>query len=288
MHTVTLTAPRAVIESVSDMLTRLDPSPAEAVDAREETRTHWKLDAYCADEAAARTCADLIEAEFPGLEAGVKALEDRDWVALSLEGLPAVKAGPFIVAGAHELARAHAGRIPVWIEAGPAFGTGHHGTTAGCLEAYSRLMRRGTPNTVLDIGTGSGVLAIAALKSGAKRALGTEIDAPSLVVAKENAYNNRVGRRLSLSLANGVRGGQVRAGAPYDLVFANILAGPLIRLSADIPGVMALGGHLILSGLLTPQEPLVRAAYRGRGLIEVDRIRMNGWSTLVYQTPDRG
>jgi ribosomal protein L11 methyltransferase len=202
---------------------------------------------------------------------------------MSLAGLPAVHAGPFVVAGAHELRRMSGGRIPVWIEAGPAFGTGHHGTTKGCLEALARLARRKSLGRVLDIGTGSAVLAIAALKAGATWALASDIDRPSIVIARENAKNNMSGPRLKLMVATGANHTAIRGQAPFDLVMANILARPLVRLSADIAAMVRPGGHVILSGLLTHQEPQVRAAYTGRGLNLVERTRLNGWSTLVYR-----
>ncbi|MDZ4762736.1 MAG: 50S ribosomal protein L11 methyltransferase, partial [Alphaproteobacteria bacterium] len=219
--------------------------------------------------------------------AAVQELEDRDWVALSLEGLPAVHAGPFVVAGAHELARAGPGRIPVWIEAGPAFGTGHHGTTKGCLEALARLARTRRVGRVLDIGTGSGVLAIAALKIGATSAIATDLDAESVRVARENARNNRSGRTLKFLHASGANHAAIRAGAPYDLILANILARPLVWLSQDISHLVRRGGRVILSGLLTHQEPQVRRAYLGQGLVLVDRLRITGWSTLVFERPAR-
>ncbi len=179
------------------------------------------------------------------------------------------------------------GRIPVWIEAGPAFGTGHHGTTKGCLEALARLARTRRVGRVLDIGTGSGVLAIAALKIGATSAIATDLDAESVRVARENARNNRSGRTLKFLHASGANHAAIRAGAPYDLILANILARPLVWLSQDISHLVRRGGRVILSGLLTHQEPQVRRAYLGQGLVLVDRLRITGWSTLVFERPAR-
>jgi ribosomal protein L11 methyltransferase len=277
--------PREQADRLSDLLAGLDPSPASAVSVEEVSRTTWSLDAWCQTEDEARAAAAVIEREIPGARASVQKLEDKDWVAMSLAGLPAVKAGPFIVAGAHELLGRKGGMIPVWIEASTAFGTGHHGTTKGCLEALAWVARRQKLGRVLDVGTGSGVLAIAALKKGAGSALATDLDAESIRIAKENARNNRSGPRLKFLHAAGANHAAIRGGAPYDTVLANILARPLVALSRDLAAVVRPGGHVILSGLLSHQEPQVRAAYSGRGLNLVRRGRLNGWSTLTYRRP---
>ncbi|MEL7231426.1 MAG: 50S ribosomal protein L11 methyltransferase [Pseudomonadota bacterium] len=282
---ITAKGPRAEIEAAWDHLAWTDPSPASAVDAKEDTRLIWRLDAYAESEEAAQACVNLIAEVAPGLNAIVEALEDRDWVTLSLEGLPPVKAGRFIVAGSHALAKSAPGKTDILIEAGPAFGTGHHGTTLGCLLGYEQVLRSGVPKRVLDVGTGSGVLAIAAIKTGAKRAIGTEIDLQSVHVANENAAKNQTGHRLKTYHTRGGLCRIARTSAPYDLVFANILARPLIGLSHDVARVTNKGGHVILSGLLNHQAPLVRNAYTGRGLSLVKRIRKDGWTTLVLRKP---
>ena len=283
MYQISARGPRASIETAWDALAWTDPSPAGAVDAKEDTRLTWRLDAYAESEADATACADLIRETAPDLNPVVEALADRDWVTLSLEGLPPVCAGRFIVAGSHALTKSAPGKTDILIEAGPAFGTGHHGTTLGCLLGFEQVLRAGVPNTVLDVGTGSGVLSIAAIKAGATRAIGTEIDAQSVTVANENARKNNVANRFRAYHTRGAANALIRGAAPYDLVFANILARPLIGLSPDICDMVAPGGHVILSGLLTRQEPLVRAAYTGRGLTLVKRIRKDGWSTLVLR-----
>lgn len=285
MYQISAKGPRADIEAAWDHLAWTDPSPAGAVDAKEDTRLTWRLDAYADSEDAAKACADLILEVAPNLNPVIEALEDRDWVTLSLEGLPPVEAGRFIVAGSHALAKSAPGKTDILIEAGPAFGTGHHGTTLGCLLGFEHVLRSGVPAKVLDVGTGSGVLAIAAIKAGAKRAIGTEIDLQSVFVANENAKKNNVANRFKTYYVSGGTGRMAQNAAPYDLVFANILARPLIGLSSEIVPLVAKSGHVILSGLLNHQEPLVRAAYTGRGLSLVKRIKRDGWSTLVFRKP---
>ena len=283
MYQISARGPRAAIETAWDTLAWTDPSPAGAVDAKEDTRLTWCLDAYAETETDAIACADLIREVAPNLNPVVEALADRDWVTVSLEGLPPVEAGRFIVAGSHALTRSAPGKTDILIEAGPAFGTGHHGTTLGCLLGFEHVLRTSVPKSVLDVGTGSGVLAIAAIKSGATRAIGTEIDEQSVEVANENARKNNVGNRFRTYLTRGAGNQLIQTAAPYELIFANILARPLIGLAPELASLIARDGHVILSGLLTRQEPLVRAAYTGRGLDLVKRIRKDGWSTLVLR-----
>lgn len=283
MYQITARGPRASIESAWDALAWTDPSPAGAVDAKEDTRLTWRLAAYADSADTAESCAQIIRETSPDLNPVVELLPDRDWVTLSLEGLPPVKAGRFIVAGSHALAATAPGKTDILIEAGPAFGTGHHGTTLGCLLGYEHVLKTGVPKTVLDVGTGSGVLAIAAIKTGAARAIGTEIDAQSVIVANDNAAKNNVGKRFRAYHTRSAGNAIIQSAAPYELVFANILAKPLIGLAPEICRLTAKGGHVILSGLLNRQEPLVSAAYTGRNLSLVKRIRRDGWSTLVLQ-----
>ena len=283
MYQISAKGPRAAIETAWETLAWADPSPAGAVDAKEDTRLTWRLDAYSETLEDAEASAAMIRDVAPELNPVVEALEDRDWVTLSLEGLPPVRAGRFIVAGSHALTQNAPGKTDILIEAGPAFGTGHHGTTLGCLLGYEHVLDSGVPTKVLDVGTGSGVLAIAAIKTGAQRAIGTEIDTQSVIVANENAAKNNVSNQFKTYQTRGATNRIIQSAAPYDLIFANILARPLTRLAPKLVPLMQSGGHIILSGLLTRQEPLVRAAYQGRGLALVKRIRRDGWSTLVLR-----
>ena len=177
--------------------------------------------------------------------------------------------------------RVPGGLVPLRIEAGAAFGTGHHGTTVGCLQAYDDLIKARRFNRVLDVGAGTGLLAIAAAKTGSKIVRGTDIDRPSVRIAGENAAVNHVKARFYH--AYGLSDRRVRASAPYDLVFANILARPLIGLAQDIHGALRPGGLVILSGLLRTQQRMVLAAYLSRGFRLRRRIHRDAWATLVLQ-----
>jgi ribosomal protein L11 methyltransferase len=206
-----------------------------------------------------------------------------DWVRASLTGLAPVAAGRFVVHGAHDRARIPVNRIGIEIEAALAFGTGHHGTTRGCLLALDGLCkslpgeRRG--QRLLDLGTGSGVLAIAAACALHRRVLATDIDANAVRVARANARLNRVGAMLKAVKADGVTDRSVRQRAPFDLVFANILLGLLQRIAAPLKRLMAPGGRIVVSGLLPGQANAAIAAYRP--LILERRIDLDGWTTLV-------
>ncbi len=206
-------------------------------------------------------------------------LAARDWVALSLEGLPPVDAGRFRLRGSHD-APADGGRIDLLIDANEAFGTGHHGTTKGCLLALDELLGGWTPRTALDVGTGSGALAIAYAKAAGAPILATDIDPIATRVATANAELNGVGALVTAVTADGFDHPDL-AGRAFDLIFANILAAPLIALAGDLAGALAPGGRAILSGLLVDQETAVAAAYAARGLKVERRPPLQEWATLV-------
>ena len=282
MYQITARGLRGPVETAWEALAWADPSPAGAVDAKEDVRGFWRLDAFCETPEDADECVRIISGSAPELVARVEALADRDWVSLSLEGLPAVSAGPFIVAGSHAISGASPGRIRVLIEAGPAFGTGHHGTTLGCLLALAEARRARRPGRVLDLGTGSGVLAIAALKIGARLAVGSDIDAESVRVARQNGRENHVSR-FFVHHVRGAASPVIRRLGPYDTIFANILMRPLIGLAPEIAKLAAPGATIILSGLLHHQAAPVRAAFTARGLVMHRHLRRDGWSTLVLR-----
>ncbi|WP_091740462.1 50S ribosomal protein L11 methyltransferase [Phenylobacterium immobile] len=275
--------PRAIAEAAAEAI---DAEPATEMltySILEEDEDHdvWRIDAFpTSDEEAAALKAVLAGFE---LRVATEVLADADWLAMALSGLPPVRAGRFFVYGAHDRGLAPPSTVNLRIEAGAAFGTGHHGTTVGCLLAYDTLLKRRSFNRVLDVGCGTGVLAIAASRTGSRVAVGTDIDRPSVRIANENASLNRSDARFVH--AWGLNDRKVRVSAPYDLVFANILAPPLVALASDIRDALKPGGLAILSGLLRTQERRVFAAYRSRGFHLVRRLRRDAWSALVLKRP---
>jgi ribosomal protein L11 methyltransferase len=208
----------------------------------------------------------------------------RDWVAASLAQLQPVHAGRFVVHGAHDRALIAPHRIGIEIEAALAFGTGHHGTTRGCLLALDRMLRaHPRPLRMLDVGTGSGVLAIAAAKASRCEILASDIDARAVRVAKSNARINHVASHIEFLHAPGLSLRRLYERAPYDLVFANILLGPLRLLAAPMARLLAPGARVILSGLLAAQANAALAAYGAQGLRLERRATLDGWATLVLR-----
>jgi ribosomal protein L11 methyltransferase len=239
----------------------------------------WRIDAYPTTDDE----ADALRAHLSGFELRVAEapLADSDWLAMALSGLPPVRAGRFFIYGVHDRGRVPPNTVNLRIEAGAAFGTGHHGTTVGCLLAFDALLKAERFSRVLDVGTGAGVLAIAADRTGSAVTRGTDIDPVSVRIARENAVVNAAASRFTL--ADDLRAPLVRREAPYDLVFANILALPLVGLAQEIRGALRPGGVAILSGLLRPQARMVLAAYLSRGFRLQRRIGRDAWATLVLR-----
>lgn len=210
-------------------------------------------------------------------------LPDADWIRLSQEGLPPVRAGRFFVYGAHDKGKVPAGVIPIRIEAGLAFGTGHHQTTALCLAALSDLAKRRAFHAVLDLGCGTGLLAIGASKLWRRRVIASDIDPVAVEVTRENARANEEAALITAVTADGLANPLLARCAPYDLIIANILAGPLTRLAPSIAAALQPGGMTVLSGLLHWQENLVLSFYRPFGLTLRDTKRDGSWSALVLE-----
>ncbi len=220
-----------------------------------------------------------------GREITVAPLPDQDWIRLSQEGLPPVRAGRFFVYGAHDAGTVPHGVIPMKIEAGLAFGTGHHETTALCLAALSDIARQRQFFNVLDLGCGTGLLAIGAAKLWKRRVLASDIDPVAVEVTRDNAKANGVGPLVTAVTAEGLTNPLLANAAPYDLLIANILAGPLTQLAPAIQRALAPGAVLLLSGLLTNQEKLVTSFYQS--LRFVGARRSGPWSALVLEKPRR-
>ena len=218
-----------------------------------------------------------------GLDITVAPLPDQDWIRLSQEGLPPVRAGRFFVYGAHDAGTVPHGVIPMKIEAGLAFGTGHHETTALCLAVLSDLANKRAFRNVLDLGCGTGLLAIGAAKLWKRSVLASDIDPVAVDVTRDNARANGVGPLIRAVTADGLTNPILANGAPYDLLIANILAGPLTQLAPSIIKALAPGAMLVLSGLLRNQEALVNSFYRD--LRFIGRRRAGPWSALVLEKP---
>ena len=256
---------------------RLEPM-AITINETDEQRMLWNVVLYFGTMAEAEDASRLI-----GNDAAlITPVPDRDWVRQSLEGLSPVSAGRFFLHGAHDRHRRPAGGVPLEIDAGLAFGTGHHGTTEGCLLALDAILKRYRPKHILDVGCGTGVLAIAAARATGRPALASDIDAEAVRVTLGNARLNGVGPMIRGFTAAGLKHPVIAGAAPYELIFANILARPLVALASDLAAVLAPGGHLILSGLTLNQMRWIEATYAVHGLALVRRIQRGNWATLVF------
>lgn len=232
--------------------------------------------------------ADAVEARIratagadgPALAIARETLPDIDWVAKSLEGLKPVRAGGFVVHGAHDREELQAGEIAIEIEAGLAFGTGHHGTTAGCLEALARLVPEKRPASALDLGAGSAVLAIAIARLAPIPVLATDIDPVAVEVAAGNVALNGVADRVTAVTAEGFDDPVFAERGPFDLIVANILAGPLMALAPEMRRHLAPSGALVLSGILERQRDAVIAAYAAQGFRHVETLHRGDWVTI--------
>lgn len=267
----------------------------------------WAVELHFArrpDTTGLRELVSHIAGEQAARALTVYAVAPRDWVTASLDGLRPVAAGRFMLHGRHDRARVAANRTAIEVEAALAFGTGHHGSTRGCLLALDALMKRrrkrpaikrkrparkrsdrGAP--ILDLGTGSGVLAMAAAKAFRLPVLASDIDRAAVNIARANVRLNRTAPWIAVVHAAGLMAPSLRARAPYDFVFANILLAPLKLLAAPIARVLAPGARVILSGLLPRQANAAIAAYRAHGLALERRIHLDGWVTLVMIRPGR-
>lgn len=254
----------------------------------DEDANIWEASLYLEEEddgsVAARMAQCLAQA-FPGVAIETEILPDIDWISKSLEGLKPVRAGRFLVHGSHDRAAVRPHDLAIEVDAAQAFGTGHHGTTAGCLEMINRVMlsRPEGPrgfDPVLDLGTGSGVLAIAAAMLGPVHVLATDIDPVATRIARENIRLNGVSDRVEAVTAKGFHTTAVANWAPFRLIIANILARPLMQMAPKIAAHMAPGGSVILSGILASQRWKVLAAFNGQGLSHIETIWRNGWVTI--------
>lgn len=263
----------------------LDPPP-DALSVFEIPTGGWTIEAYFQEHPDEKNVRKILE-DLSGLRvAEMQTIEvpSLNWVALSQSSLPPVYAGCFIVYGSHDSQRIPHGPRSILIEAGEAFGTAHHATTYSCLLAIDRLTRRHTYKNILDLGCGSGILALAASRRQPHaKIIATDIDANSLKVAKENIRRNACVGRIETICARGVQHSRIQQQIPFDLICANLLAEPLIKLAPEIRKIQRSGGILLLSGILIPQSDPVKAAYMSFGYKLLDHVRYAGWSTLIFQ-----
>jgi ribosomal protein L11 methyltransferase len=290
---VTLPCTRAEAEALTGDIARLSSLDSPPVLMTSEADGEaWRMDAYFEAEPGPADMAMLaaLAPSARGARPAIEKLGDRDWVTLSQAGLEPIRAGRFFVHTPAHRGEAPAGAVAFEIDAGRAFGTGRHETTSGCLIALDRLKAAGVRAADLaDIGTGTGLLAFAALRLWpAARAIASDVDPVAIAVAAANAAVNRVrvgraGGQVELVVAPGLEHRRLRQRAPYDLIIANILAGPLTDLAPALAGALAPGGRLILAGLLERQAETVTRAYRRCGMRTEGRIERGDWPTLVMQ-----
>ncbi|HEY2248502.1 MAG TPA: 50S ribosomal protein L11 methyltransferase [Bradyrhizobium sp.] len=273
-----------------DVLTELFFEGEAAVAAFERPDGRWDVTVHFADppdQALVRQAVTKAAGAEVAATLAFDTVEARDWVQASLEDLVPVPAGRFVVHGAHDRARIAPNKLGIEIEAALAFGTGHHGTTRGCLLLLDHVLKFRSPRRVLDLGTGTGVLAISAAKALKRAVLASDIDAPSVNVARENARLNGVGNLVQAIRATGFAAPEFARYGPFDLMLANILANPLRQLAGPMSGHLAPKAHVILSGLLNHQAASVAAAYRARGLVPLRHLKIEGWSSLLLQLVER-
>ena len=254
----------------------------------DEAKGLWEASVYDTGEPNEDLKARVLKclaADFPDAPVEMEIFDATDWIAKSLEGLKPVRAGRFLVHGGHDRGAVRINDLAIELEAGQAFGTGHHGTTAGCLEMIEKVMRAspGGPagaGPVVDLGTGSGVLAIAAAKLGPVRVLATDIDPIATRVARENVRANQCAARIECVTATGFHSTAFSNASPFGLIIANILARPLMRMAPDIKRHLANDGSVILSGILARQRWQVLAAFNCQGMRHVQTLWRNGWVTI--------
>lgn len=284
---LTLVSEAAQARSLGDAMERLAPEPMGiGVFEMEDGSGLWEVGGYFTEPPDAAGLA-LLAAAFGARPFVVSELPELDWVAKVRRELSPVEAGRFFLYGSHDAGRVPDGRVALLVDAAMAFGTGHHGTTLGCLEALDRLIAEGfEARRVVDLGCGTAVLAMAAAKVWEGAILASDMDAVAVEVAEANVKLNDLSRRIECIEATGFDHPRLRAAAPFDLIFANILKGPLIELAPDMAAHAATGGRIILSGILNPQADEVIAVYGRNGMRLDQRDVIGDWTTLTLTRGD--
>ncbi len=293
-HLMRLEADEATARLVGDIVTEsFEPTETAATVFETEpttqswsTKTGWTLDVFFGfppDEALIRSLVAQVAGESVAEALTFSTVAETDWVAASLEGLAPVRAGRFVVHGSHGRDAVRSHEIGLEIEAALAFGTGHHGTTLGCLLALSDHLKRLRPENVLDIGTGTGVLAIAAARHLREKVFAGDIDPVAVATARRNAVANGAGAWVQPVVAKGLGRPVLAENGPYDLILANILAKPLRLMAREVAIAASSDATLILSGLLVRDAPGVLSAYAAQGFALASRRVIDGWVTLVLR-----
>ena len=288
-----LSCDEAMARAVADVIVEaFDPATTAAAAFEDAPGTSgwnkapWAVEVYFGappDEAKVRALVAVVAGDAAARALTFEEVRERDWVAASLVGLGAVRAGRFLIHGAHNRRMAAANDLAIEIEAALAFGTGHHGSTRGCLLMLESVARRRRPAAILDLGTGSGILAIAAAKLWKRAICAGDIDPVCVMTAAANARCNGVASFVRPVAAKGLAHPLLRQSGPYDLVFANILARPLCGLAPEIARATAPGADIILSGLIAPDVSAVVSAYQRQGMAFACRLDIDGWVTLLVQ-----
>lgn len=290
-HLMRLACDEATARAIADIVVEtFDPAETAAAAFEETTSTTdwnvgpWVVEVYFGqppDEAAVRALIAVVAGEAAASALSFGHVAQRDWVTSSLAGLPPVRAGRFLVHGAHDRGRVRSHDIALEIEAALAFGTGHHGSTLGCLRMLDAILKVRRPAAVLDVGTGSGILALAAARALHRRVAAGDIDPVAIAAARANVRRNCATPWLMPVVAKGVIHPALRAGAPYDLIFGNILAKPLRRLAPALAGLAVPAAEIVLSGLLARDVAGILSAYAAQHFTLTRRIDIEGWATLL-------
>lgn len=275
-----LSAPKRDAEKYYELLDQAfeDDALPLAITEIDEKKAIYEVSLYV-DEAQKNTVLPRF-AQVVGVDENnikVEVLPDIDWVSHSLEGLNPVRAGRFFVHGSHDRDKVKPGDLAIEIDAGQAFGTGHHGTTVGCLELIADVMEHEKPQNALDLGTGSGILAIGIALISPIRILATDIDPIATKVAQENFALNGVAKTIKAVTATGLDDEEIKKRAPFDLIVANILANPLIALAPQMVPALKKGGSIILSGILEEQHDRVVKAFEAEGAKYIKTLHHEGW-----------
>ncbi|MCV2888295.1 50S ribosomal protein L11 methyltransferase [Ruegeria aquimaris] len=275
-------------EALGEAMEQLTPEPTGVgVFELEDSSGLWEVGGYFTETPDGAGLA-LLAAAYGAQPFVVSELPETDWVAHVKRELSPVEAGRFFVYGSHDADKVPEGRIPLLIEASMAFGTGHHGTTLGCLRALDRLIAQGfEARKVADIGCGTAVLAMAAARVWDGEMLASDIDAVAVEVAEANLKANGMAGAVTCLEAAGFDHPALGKHAPYDLIFANILKGPLVALAPDVAAHLRDGGYAILSGILNEQADDVIAVYAQVGTNLVEREKIGDWTTLLLSKNGR-